>query len=146
MGWRRDHFSGLGKLEGDVQLCVTIGERLQPVTCLSALLPEISHMGKLVLGESVGSGGPRSLRGHGRTPAGIRTSARWPSEDFHRQSQTLRGGLSTRPFCNLSLLRIDIGSNFIFCVAYTFEPALPECHWLMGPLDPVSFLTLRIGE
>ena len=98
MGWRRDHFSGLGKLESDVQLCVTIGERLQPVTCLSALLPEISHMGKLVLGESMGSGGPRSLRGHGRTPAGIRTSARWPSEDFQRQSQTLRGGLSTRPF------------------------------------------------
>ena len=101
MGWRRDHFSGLGKLEGDVQLCVTSRERLQSKTCLSALLPEISHMGKLVLGESVGSGGPRSLRGHGRTPAGIRTSARWPSEDFHRQSQTLRGGLSTRPFCNL---------------------------------------------
>ena len=101
MGWRRDHFSGLGKLEGDVQLCVTSRERLQSKTCLSALLPEISHMGKLVLGESVGSGGPRSLRGHGRTPAGIRTSARWPSEDFHRQSQTLRGGLSTRPFYNL---------------------------------------------
>ena len=101
MGWRRDHFSGLGKLEGDVQLCVTSRERLQSKTCLSALLPEISHMGKLVLGESVGSGGPRRLRGHGRTPAGIRTSARWPSEDFHRQSQTLRGGLSTRPFCNL---------------------------------------------
>ena len=51
MGWRRDHVSGLGKLEGDVQLCVTIGERLQSVTCLSALLPEISHMGKLVFSE-----------------------------------------------------------------------------------------------
>ena len=103
MGWRRDNFSGLRKLEGDVQLCMTSRERLQSKTCLSTLLPEISHMGKLVLGESVGSGGPRSLRGHGRTPAGIRTSARWPSEDFNRQSQTLRGGLSTRPFCNLSL-------------------------------------------
>ena len=64
MGWRRDHFSGLGKLEGDVQLCVTSRERLQSKTCLSALLPEISHMGKLVLGESVGSWGPGSLRGH----------------------------------------------------------------------------------
>ena len=101
MGWRRDNFSGLRELESDVQLCMTSRERLQSKTCLSTLLPEISHMGKLVLGESVGIGGPRSLRGHGRTPAGIRTSARWPSEDFHRQSQTLRGGLSTRPFCNL---------------------------------------------
>ena len=57
MGWRRDHFSGLGKLEGDVQLCVTSRERLQSKTSMSALLPEISHMGKLVLGESLGSGG-----------------------------------------------------------------------------------------
>ena len=120
MGWRRDHFSGLGKLEGDVQLCVTSRERLQSKTCLSALLPEISHMGKLVLGESVGSGGPRRLRGHGRTPAGIRTSARWPSEDFHRQSQTLRGGLSTRPFCNLlrSVIKLcklgRLGTHLLF--------------------------------
>merc|ERR1712024_154610 len=106
-------------------LCVTSRERLQSKTCLSALLPEISHMGKLVLGESVGSGGPRRLRGHGRTPAGIRTSARWPSEDFHRQSQTLRGGLSTRPFCNLlrsvfklmKLGRLDL-YFYLFCLLY----------------------------
>ena len=127
MGWRRDHFSGLGKLEGDVQLCVTSRERLQSKTCLSALLPEISHMGKLVLGESVGSGGPRSLRGHGRTPAGIRTSARWPSEDFHRQSQTLRGGLSTRPFSLLGLLstsKLDLNGDAVD-VKTDLAPQLP---------------------
>ena len=65
MGWRRDHFRCCGELEGDVQLCVTSRERLQSKTCLSALLPKICHMGELVVGKSISSGGPRSLRGHG---------------------------------------------------------------------------------
>ena len=64
-GWRRDHFRGWGKLEGEVQLCLTSRECLKPKTCLAALLPEVCNMGELVLGESMGSGGPRSLRGHG---------------------------------------------------------------------------------
>ena len=96
MGWRRDHVSGLGKLEGDVQLCVTIGERLQPETCLAALFPKVGNMGELMLGKCVGSGGPRSLRGHGRTPlAGGRPRT------FSDCLRALRGGHSTRPFCNL---------------------------------------------
>ena len=101
MGWRWDHFRGWGELEGEMQLCSTSGEHLKAKTCLAALLPEVCHMGELVVGKGVSSGGPKSLRGHGRTPAGTRTPGKWPSEDFHRLSQTLRGGLSTRPFCNL---------------------------------------------
>ena len=101
MEGRGDYFSGRGELEGDVQLRSTPRKRLQPKVCQAALLPEVDYMGELVLGESMGGGGPRSLKGHGRTPAGMRTSARWPSEGFLRPSQTLRGGLSTRPFCNL---------------------------------------------
>ena len=66
MGGRRDHFRGCRKLEGKVQLCSTSRERLQQETCLAALLPEIYHMGELVLGKSLGGGGPRGLRGHGR--------------------------------------------------------------------------------
>ena len=56
------------KLERQVQLCLATGERLQPETCLAALFPKVGNMGELMLGKCVGSGGPRSLRGHGRTP------------------------------------------------------------------------------
>ena len=68
MGWRWDHFRGCGELEGEVELRLTARERLQPKTSLTALLPEVCYMGKLVVGEGVSSRGPRSLRGHGRTP------------------------------------------------------------------------------
>ena len=96
MVWRRDHFRCLGELEGDVQLCVTSRESLQSKACLSALLPKIRHMGKLVLGKGVGIWGPRSMRGHGRTPlAGGRPRT------FSDCLGALRGGHSTRPFCNL---------------------------------------------
>ena len=44
MRWRRDNFRGWGKLEGEVQLCLTSRERLQPKTCLAALLPKVCHM------------------------------------------------------------------------------------------------------
>ena len=63
MGWRRDHFRGLGELECEAQLCVTIGERLQPVTCLAALFPKVCHVGELVLGKGMGGGGTRELEG-----------------------------------------------------------------------------------
>ena len=66
MGWRRDHFGGWGKLELEVQHCLTTWERLQPKTSLAALLPKIGRMGELVEGKGMGGGGPRSLRGHGR--------------------------------------------------------------------------------
>ena len=62
---RRDHFRGMGKLEGEVQLGSTTRERLKPETCLAALLPKVHHMGELVLGKCVGCGRPRSLGGHG---------------------------------------------------------------------------------
>ena len=88
---RRDYFRGRGKLEGDIQLRSTPRERLQPEICQATLLPKVHNMGELVLGESMGGGGPRSLRGHGRTPAGMRTSARWPSEGFLRPSQNSQG-------------------------------------------------------
>ena len=91
MEGRGDYFSGRGELEGDVQLRSTPRKRLQPKVCQAALLPEVDYMGELVLGESMGGGGPRSLRGHGRAPAGIRTSARWPSEGFLRPSQNSQG-------------------------------------------------------
>ena len=63
---RGDYFSGRGELEGDVQLRSTPRERLQPKVCQAALLPEVDYMGELMLGESMGGGGPRSLRGHCR--------------------------------------------------------------------------------
>ena len=56
----------LGEAEMRVQLCLTSREHLQPKICLAALLPEVNHMGELVLGKGMGSGGPRSLGGHGR--------------------------------------------------------------------------------
>ena len=61
-----NHFRGWGKLEGEIQLSFSIRESLQPKACLAALLQEICHLGELVIGKSVGSRGPRSLRGHGR--------------------------------------------------------------------------------
>ena len=116
MGWRRDHFRCCGELEGDVQLCVTSRERLQSKTCLSALLPKICHMGKLVLGKGMGIWGPRSLRGHGRTPlAGGRPRT------FSDCLRALRGGHSTRPFCNLSLKKCSFDhthanlKSHVFC-------------------------------
>ena len=66
MGWRWDHFRGCGELEGEVELRLTARESLQAKTCLTALLPEVCYMGKLVVGEGVGSRRPGSLRGHGR--------------------------------------------------------------------------------
>ena len=66
LGWRRDHFRGSGKLESEVQLCLTTRERLEPENCLAALLPKICYMSKLVVGKGMGCGAPRSLRGHGR--------------------------------------------------------------------------------
>ena len=65
MGWKRYYFRGWGKLQGEVQLCLTTWERLQPKTSLMALLPKVSYVGELVVGKGMGSGGPRSLRGHG---------------------------------------------------------------------------------
>ena len=64
-GWGRDHFIGRRKLEGKIQLCSTTRERLQPKACWTPLLPEVYYMGKLVVGEGLGSGGPRSLGHHG---------------------------------------------------------------------------------
>ena len=64
VGWRGDHFRGRGELKGDIQLCSTTRERLKAQTCWAALLPKVDHMGELVLGESMGSGGPGSWRGH----------------------------------------------------------------------------------
>ena len=94
MGWRWDHFRGCGELEGEVELRLTARERLQPKTSLAALFPKVCNMGELVVGKCVGSGGPRSLRGHGRTPlAGGRPRT------FSDCLRALRGGLSTRPFC-----------------------------------------------
>ena len=66
MEWRRDHFRGMRELEGEIQLCLTPRESLQSKTCRAALLPKKFHMGELVVGEGLGSGGPRSLRSHGR--------------------------------------------------------------------------------
>ena len=63
---RRDHFRGLGKLEGDIQFRTTSRESLQSKACCAALLPEVYHMGELVLSKSMGSWGPGSLGGHGR--------------------------------------------------------------------------------
>ena len=44
MEGRRDHFRGIGKLECQIDLGFTTRERLQPKTCVAALLPEICHM------------------------------------------------------------------------------------------------------
>ena len=66
MGWRGDHLRGWRKLESNVQPSLTTRQRLQLKACLPALLPEIYHVGELMLGKGVGGGGPRSLRGHGR--------------------------------------------------------------------------------
>ena len=66
MEGRWDYFRGRGELEGEVQLRPTPRERLQPEICWATLLPKVHHMGELVIGKSVGSRGPRSLRGHGR--------------------------------------------------------------------------------
>ena len=65
MGWRWNHIKGRGELEGEVQFRFATRERFQAKTCLAALLPEVCHMEKLVLGKGVCGGGPRSLRGHG---------------------------------------------------------------------------------
>ena len=62
--WRRNHFRGWGKLEGKVQHRLTTWERLQPKTCMAALLPKVCYVAELVLGKGLGSGRPRSLRGH----------------------------------------------------------------------------------
>ena len=63
MGWRRYHFRGRGELEGEIQLCLATREHLQTKTSLAALLPEICHMGELVVGKGVGSGGTKELEG-----------------------------------------------------------------------------------
>ena len=65
MGRRRNHFRGLGELECKVQPSLTTRERLQLKTCLAALLPKVGHVGELVKGKGMSSGGPRSWRGHG---------------------------------------------------------------------------------
>ena len=57
---RRDHFRGMGKLKGDIQRRSTTRECLQTVACQAALLPKVHHMGELVLGKSMGCGGPGS--------------------------------------------------------------------------------------
>ena len=66
MGWRRDHFTSMGKLEGEVKLSFNTRECFQVKTCMAALLPKVCHVGELMLGKGLGSGGPRSLEGHGR--------------------------------------------------------------------------------
>ena len=66
MGGRWDHFRCWRELEGEVELRLTASESLQTKTSLTALLPEVCYMGKLVVGEGVDSRGPRSLMGHGR--------------------------------------------------------------------------------
>ena len=66
MGGRWDHFRCWRELEGEVELRLTASESLQTKTSLTALLPEVGYMGKLVVGEGVGSRRPGSLRGHGR--------------------------------------------------------------------------------
>ena len=66
MGWRWDHFRGWGELECKVQLGLTTWKRLQPETCLAALFPKVCNVGELMLGKSMGCGGPGSLWGHGR--------------------------------------------------------------------------------
>ena len=50
MGWRRE-------CDCEGQLSLTIGKRLQPVTCWAALFLKVCHVGELVLGKGVGSGG-----------------------------------------------------------------------------------------
>ena len=64
-GWRRNSFRGLGELEGKVQLCSTSRERLKPKSCFAALFPKVCNVGELMLGKSMGRGGPGSLGGHG---------------------------------------------------------------------------------
>ena len=64
LGWRRNHFRGMGKLKSDVQLRTTTRERLYQITCWAALVPKVNHMGELMLGECMGCGGPGSWRGH----------------------------------------------------------------------------------
>ena len=47
----------------------------------------------------------------------------------------------------IALINVWHWSNpyFWFCKS-NLEPALSVCHWLMGMLGRVSFLTLRVGE
>ena len=63
MGWRWDHFRGWGELECEVQLCSTTWECLQAKGCLAALFPKVCNVGELMLGKSMGRGGPGSLGG-----------------------------------------------------------------------------------
>ena len=65
MEGRRDHFRGWRKLESEAQLRFSIRKGLQPEACLTALFPKVCHMGELVVGKSMGGGGPRSLGDHG---------------------------------------------------------------------------------
>ena len=78
VGWGRDHFSSWMyregrrnffscwvKLECEAQLRFSIRKDLHPEACLTALFPKVCDMGKLVVGKSMGGGGPRSLGDHG---------------------------------------------------------------------------------
>ena len=123
IGWRRDHCSGLGKLESDVQLRVTSRERFQSKTCLSALLPEICHMGKLVLGKSLGGGGPRSLWEHGRSPAPRRGGRPSALGGALRGNLRLSGVVSPQGHSAITLKKCILKANQI----KSSDPHIPQC-------------------
>ena len=104
VGWRGDHFRGRGELKGDIQLCSTTRERLKAQTCLAALLPKVDHMGELVLGESMGSGGPGGVIVGDQPPTGHKDPAEASTKSW-QWARDLLLPLASRPTVTLLSLK-----------------------------------------
>ena len=101
--WRGNHFRGRGKLKGDIQLCSTTREGLNTQTCLAALFLKVGHMGELVLGESMGSGGPGGVIVGDQPPTGHKDPAEASTKSW-QWARDLLLPLASRPTVTLQSL------------------------------------------
>ena len=83
----------LGEVESEAQLRFSNRKDLHLEACLTALFPKVCDMGELVVGKSMGSGGPRSLGSGGprshcnyllvaHTERDLCPHGWWPSKGF----------------------------------------------------------------